>query len=176
MHAFIDESERGPYLLGAVVVAPGQLSELRRVLRGLRKPGERRIHFHEESPSFRRSLLAEFAATKLVRAWIYISKARRNDVARSRCLTSMLSDLAGIRCTRMVIESREGRDRQDKQTIVQCRYKLPALKPLTYEHMRPYEEPLLWPADGIIWAYGAGKDWKRRVLPMIEKLVDADGV
>ncbi len=31
--------------------------------------------------------------------------------------------------------------------------------PLTYEHMRKHEEPLLWLADGFAWAEGKGGIW-----------------
>ena len=30
------------------------------------------------------------------------------------------------------------------------------------------EEPLLWAVDGLVWAYGAGGDWRRRVEGLIE--------
>lgn len=38
---------------------------------------------------------------------------------------------------------------------------------LTYEHMRPHEEPILWVSDAVAWAYGAGGDWRRRVTPAV---------
>lgn len=37
----------------------------------------------------------------------------------------------------------------------------------TYEHLAPHEEPLLWVADGVAWAWGAGTDWRRRVAPLL---------
>ena len=37
----------------------------------------------------------------------------------------------------------------------------------TYEHLRPHEEPLLWVADAVVWAHGAGGDWPRRIAPMV---------
>ncbi len=174
MHVFVDESERGPYVVGAVVIAPARLAELRAILRDLRKKGERRIHFHEESPSHRRFLLAAFAATGAIRGWIYHSKNKNSVLARERCLRALVGDLTEVKCQRLVIESRESRDRHDRKTIYDAVRSEAALEPITYEHMKPYEEPLLWPADGIVWAYGAGGDWARRVKPLIEKVTSVD--
>jgi hypothetical protein len=32
-------------------------------------------------------------------------------------------------------------------------------------------EPLLWVADAVTWAVGAGGDWRRRVAPMLDEHV-----
>lgn len=160
--------------MGAVLVAPGKLARLRRDLRGLRKTGERRIHFHEESPSYRRLLLSEFAATGAIRGRVYYSVRKNAVQAREACLRALLGDLATLACQRLVIESRESRDKHDRKTIYEAVRSASALETMTYEHMKPYEEPLLWPADGLIWAYGAGGDWRRRTESMIEKVIDTD--
>ena len=39
---------------------------------------------------------------------------------------------------------------------------------MEYDHMKPAEEPLLWIADAVAWAYGAAGDWRRRADPMID--------
>src|SRR5262245_45670470 len=95
---------------------PSLLAPTRTMLRNLRKKGERRIHFHEESPSHRRALLAAFAGGA-IRGWVYSSSHRNSNVARERCLKALVADLATVRCQRLVIESRESRDRFDRKTI-----------------------------------------------------------
>jgi hypothetical protein len=34
---------------------------------------------------------------------------------------------------------------------------------VTFDHRRSSTEPLLWAADAVCWAVGAGGDWRRRV-------------
>ena len=34
---------------------------------------------------------------------------------------------------------------------------------MVYDHRLSSGEPLLWAADAVIWAIGAGGDWRRRV-------------
>ena len=46
-HVFIDESKRRDYLLGAGVVIPDELDAIRKVLRGLILPGQRRLHMKD---------------------------------------------------------------------------------------------------------------------------------
>jgi hypothetical protein len=42
---------------------------------------------------------------------------------------------------------------------------------LTYEHVLPHEEPLLWLADAVAWCYGAGPRWRPRVESPITRVV-----
>jgi len=48
-HIFVDESKQRGYLLVASVVVPSDLDSVRRVLRGLVLPGQRRLHMKDES-------------------------------------------------------------------------------------------------------------------------------
>lgn len=34
---------------------------------------------------------------------------------------------------------------------------------MIYDHRRSHTEPLLWAADAVCWAAGAGGDWRRRL-------------
>ena len=40
-----------------------------------------------------------------------------------------------------------------------------------YVHLPAHQEPLLWSADALAWAYGAGGDWRRRVDPLLDMAV-----
>ena len=57
---------------------------------------------------------------------------------------------------------------RDRQTIVTA---LSGTHSLEYGHRPSHEEPLLWAVDGLVWACGAGGDWRRRV----DTLVDISG-
>ncbi|HWB34749.1 MAG TPA: hypothetical protein VHA75_01865, partial [Rugosimonospora sp.] len=84
-------------------------------------------------------------------------------------------DLAKAGVTRLVIESREGRDHIDRRTIYTALQSLGVPPSLRYEHLRGHEEPLLWIPDAIAWAYGAGGDWRRRISSLLEGVTDVDG-
>jgi hypothetical protein len=74
-HVFVDESVRGGYLLAATTVAPERLAVVRRCLRALLMPGERRLHFQAESDPQRRKLVS--ALTPLdVETVIYLARGR----------------------------------------------------------------------------------------------------
>jgi hypothetical protein len=36
-----------------------------------------------------------------------------------------------------------------------------------YDHMHRHEEPLLWAADAIAWAWQRAGDWRDRVRPLV---------
>ena len=56
----------------------------------------------------------------------------------------------------------------DRRTIRAALLDAGAIDRLDYGHMRPSEEPLLWVADAVAWAYGVGQTWRRRVGGIVE--------
>jgi len=47
-------------------------------------------------------------------------------------------------------------------------------KGLAYEHIHSSSEPILWISDAVAWSYGAGPDWRRRLDPIIDRVVRLD--
>ena len=62
------------------------------------------------------------------------------------------------------MESRQD-DRDDQRTILRSRAPEPLL---TFDHRRGPDEPILWVADAVAWAYGAGNRW----APFADRVVD----
>jgi hypothetical protein len=58
VHAYADESARRRYLIAAVLIDTSDLDPTRKVLRALRKPGQRRVHFSKESDPRRRLIVS----------------------------------------------------------------------------------------------------------------------
>jgi hypothetical protein len=166
MHAFVDESIRRRYLLCAAMVRPENLDDSRRELRMMLLPGQRRLHFSQESAPRRKALLSRMSRMN-VQAAIY-ECAGKEAGARRAGIRLVVQDLVAIGARRLVVESREGRDRVDRRTIRAALFDAGAIDRLGYEHMRPSEEPLLWVADAVAWAYGAGQTWRRRVGGIVE--------
>lgn len=162
-HAFVDESSRGGYLLCAVVLLPADLTSARRTLRGLCKPGQRRIHMKHESDGRRREILSVVAKLE-VETRIYRAKldGRSERRTRDECFRAMVPELIeDLGVSRMVIESCD-QDRQDNQVIREMVVKGQAEERFSYLHSAPACEPLLWLPDIVAWAVGRGGDWKRR--------------
>ncbi|HUQ59505.1 hypothetical protein [Lentzea sp.] len=165
MHMFVDESERGGYLMAAVLVSPTSLHSSRAMMRGLLLPGSRRVHFRTEKPA-RRKLIADRLAVCDFVVNIYAGRGKSERV-RSKLLPLLVEDAIGLGVSRLVLDSRDpvanGRDR----LLIGTRTKAHEAG-LVYEHIHSSAEPALWVSDAVAWCHGAGGDWKRRVAPVVD--------
>lgn len=175
LHAFVDESRRNhTYLLAAVLVDPGDLARLRKLLLSLLFPGQRELHFKKETPERRKLILARLAEAG-VRVWIYRRSCVRGDeAARQECVRRLTDDLLDLSAARLVLDTREDRDIHDVRTIRSVLGKQPKQSNMTYEHMVSTQERLLWIADAAAWGYGAGGDWARRSREIVCNVMDLD--
>jgi hypothetical protein len=164
VHAYADESARQRYLVAAVLVEAADLDRIRRIVRGLRKPGQRRVHFAKESDPRRRQVVSALVELDL-RVRVYESDGP-DVVARATCLGRLVDDLLLLGVDRLVLETLESQEAADRRTIYERLRG--ASGTLAYEHRRSFEEPLLWVADAAAWCYGAGGDWRRRIKPMLD--------
>ena len=173
VHAFVDESQRDRYIICAAVVAPQDLRTVRGELRGMLLPGQRSLHFAHESPQRRRTLLASISQLPL-RVLVYES-AKREPTARRLAINALLHDLIALKGRRLIIEHREpSQDQRERSQIATAVHRRTAPESLEYEHLGRSEEPLLWVPHAVAWAYGAGREWRRRVKGLIDRVVDAD--
>ncbi|MFI9811119.1 DUF3800 domain-containing protein [Saccharothrix variisporea] len=175
VHAFVDESRRqDTYYLAAAIIHPRQLRQTRSVLRGLLFPGQRELHFAKETPS-RRKLIVSTLCELGVEVDIYAANCRKGEErARRECLTRLTAGLVQRDALRLVLDSREGRDVHDRETIVRVLRKADPDTPFSYEHFESAGEPLLWLADIVAWCHGAGGDWARRIRPVVGDLIRLD--
>jgi hypothetical protein len=170
-HVFVDESVRKTYLICAVLVDPADLDVARRKLRELCKPGQRRLHMAKEQLPRRRKILTAVTSLHLG-ARVFGCDGRPID-ARRHCLQALVADLVHLDAARLVIERLETQERADRKWIHDTLAGLGAQ--LNYLHQPAYDEPLLWAADAVAWAYGAGNDWRRRVEKVVDRAVMLDG-
>lgn len=168
--AFVDESIRGPrYLMGCVLVEARHLASLRVNVEGLVLTGGR-VHFHNESSPRRRELLAQFADCP-ISAFVVVCHRNHGVTefsARELCLSAIVERLQLDAVPHLVLESRHD-DREDHRTILRARQPQPTL---VWEHRLGAEEPLLWIADGITWAVGAGGSWRQLISPILRDLIE----
>jgi hypothetical protein len=163
--AFSDESERGNLmLLGLLLVPAGAVHDARRDLRGLLLPGQRRVHTSDESARRRRQLLdvvASLDATAVVLTIRRPADVRRAE-ARGRLLAAAAAEVVARHVVTWILDDQHpaqaARDRYDLDHSLRG---IPAAP--VYDHRPSASEPLLWAVDTIVWAVGAGEDWRRRV-------------
>jgi hypothetical protein len=153
-------------LLAVVFVPTAALEGARADLRKLLLPGQRRIHTYQESPRRRRILLDTVAGLE---AAAVVFGLRRSSVTKTETegrrllLTAAGAEVCNRQVSVWVLDDVEpvqrARDRQAVRGVI---------GDLVYDHRPGYAEPLLWAADAICWAVGAGRDWRRRVDAMVE--------
>ena len=159
VHVFVDESQRREYLLCAVEVEVRHLLEVRRTMRRLLLPGQRRIHFKSESDRRRKVALTQIADLP-VRLRIGRAVGPAAD-ARAEAWEALLPKIRAADCQRLVVE-RRGRieDRSERRFLAS---RLGPDSVTEYVHLPPHEEPILWVADAVAWAGGAGRQWHERL-------------
>lgn len=166
-HIFVDETKDRGYLIAAAVLLPRDLGPARTALRQLLLRGQRRVHFAKESDPRRRAIVSTMG-TLGAAVTIYdasaITSARD---ARAACLEAVVSDAADLDAHRLVLEQDDSLLRSDQQLLYRQVRKAGCDQRLTYEHMRPSAECLLWVPDAVAWCWAKGGDWKRRVSPMV---------
>ncbi|MEU5691311.1 hypothetical protein [Actinosynnema sp. NPDC020468] len=172
VHAFVDESRRNDtYFLAAAIVQVKDLDMLRTRLKGLLLPGQRELHFRREKPARRRLILSRLVDLG-VQVDIYRAGCRAGEEeARQRCLARLVEDLLDIRTSRLVLDSRAGRDKFDRLTIRRVLGKQAKESWLSHEHFDSTGEPLLWIADMVLGCHGLGGDWTRRTAPAVGSVV-----
>ena len=168
--AFVDESVRGQrYRMACVLVHARHLAGVRQST-GALAGQSKRLHFHQELASTRRTVLDQFAAMP-VRANVVVC-ARSHGVsefhARDACLAEIVRQLQAQSVSRLTIESRQD-DRDDRRTIARSREAEPSL---VFDHREGAREPLLWIADAVAWAFGAGGRWLTLVGPLIDVVTE----
>ena len=173
MWAFSDESERsgGEMLLAVVLIDPTDLIAARVGLRGLLMAGQRRVHTSDESARRRRVLLDTVARTNGLSAvvWRYRRAFGVHRVeGRQRLLEAACEELAGRGVVAWTLDDMPPTERnRDRNTIGHALRRLGVGQAMVYDHRKSHTEPLLWAADAICWAVGAGGDWRKRVTDIV---------
>jgi hypothetical protein len=166
-HIFVDETKDRGYLIAAAVLVPRDLGPARTELRQLLLRGQSRIHFKKERDSRRHIILSKMV-TLGAKVTIYDASAQCSEgEARASCLEATIADAADLGAHRLVLEQDDSWLERDRKLLYQQVRKAGCAETLTYEHMRPSSECLLWIPDAIAWCWAKGGDWKRRVAPMI---------
>jgi len=175
MWAFSDESERANKLIMAVVFAsPSEVHDARVAMRGLLLPGQQRLHTSDESARRRRALLDAVARIGGLDA-VALRLRRPKGADRVACRRVLVEAAARLvlehGATAWTLDDMPPAARnRDRNTIGHAVANLPTNpgRRLVYDHRSSRLEPMLWHADLVAWAVGAGGDWYRRIAPITE--------
>ena len=137
-HVFVDESKHRGYLLVAVVVLAGDLYEIRKLLRGLVLPGQRRLHMKDESDP-RKRLIASAIAGSGVRATVYEASSdyRTEREARAACLRELVGDAAQQGHTMLILEQDDTLIAWDRKVLYQAARHVQCADQLRYDLTGP---------------------------------------
>lgn len=166
---YVDESKARGYYVVATAAAIGDVQTSDRTLRDLLKPGQRRIHFRNESERRRRQILSRMCALD-VRVSVWIVKQRSAKEARPLSLGALAEGAARAGAAQLIIERDESLERADRRLIADA-IRRAGSSEMQYRHVAPHEHPLLWVSDAVAWCYSNGGDWIRRVDAIVESRV-----
>ena len=168
MWAFSDESERANLMVLAVVLVPADaVDDARGALTGLLLAGQRRVHAAKESPRRRRVLLDTVARVEILTA-VVLRYRRTPGVDRLSGRHLLLQAAAGLivgsGVTAWTLDDQDPTQRaRDRASIAHALTGVDHRLHPVYDHRPSRSEPLLWAADAVCWAAGAGGDWQRRI-------------
>jgi hypothetical protein len=166
-HIFVDETKRAGYVIAAVTVS--DTDAIRKIVRALVLPGQRRIHMKHEQARRRRVIVSALAAMQ-VQATVYDAARRyRTDLAaRTACLTGLVEDIAARDSdTRLVIEQDDSVVRADRHDLFRLVRQAGITDRLEYRHQRAYDELLLALPDIVAWSWVRSGEWRRRISPIL---------
>lgn len=163
---YVDESKSNGYTMVAALVVAGEVANLRRNMRSLVLPRQRRIHFTKEQPQRKRLILSRLRAFG-AQAHVFHCATKDQVRGRDACLTGIVALAATHSLTTIVIERDASIEKTDRQILFREISHHGVADMLSHTHEMPHREPLLWVADAIAWSFTKGGEWKQRVAPLI---------
>ena len=142
---------------------------IRKVVRALVLPGQRRIHMKHEQVRRRRFIFSALAATE-IQATVYdaVRRYRTDLAARTACLAALVDDIAASAGdTRLVIEQDDSVVRADRHDLFRLARQAGIADRLEYRHQRAYDELLLALPDIVPWGWVRSGEWRRRISPIL---------
>lgn len=168
---FVDESCRTDYLLCAAAVPASNMAVARRRMRDLKPNNRDRLHMHAESRNRDRILSQFLKSPPIDHAHVFVAVRRGTQYsqrhARKRCLEALGRYAADHGVTRVLIESCS-QDKQDLAAVVGALASRAAADRVGVFFDCPTGHELLWAADLVAWAYGAGGATRAAIAPLVK--------
>ncbi|MFF3166765.1 hypothetical protein [Streptomyces sp. NPDC003273] len=183
--AWLDESFRehesaGFYIIAATVLDPATVGTARLTMRGLKGPRDTaKLHWNEMDRTERKDAAQMVAAQEGLHVVSVGSPVprRKQERARSKCLSALIQELHGFGVARLCLEARQDElNARDIRTIATVRQTvLPKGTMMRAEHIPGATEPLLWISDIVAGAVRAQRLGDSRYTDLLgETLIDFD--
>ncbi|MBA8827799.1 hypothetical protein FHX42_005206 [Saccharopolyspora lacisalsi] len=179
--AYVDESEParhddpGVYLLAAALVEQAQHESLTTAVRSWCLPGQRKLHWHNESAERRAQLataVAEFDVLHLVVVRLGGLDGERSERRRRLCLQRLLAELEQTGIDHVVLEARQRKQNlADQQLLAAMRAQKRLTSALRMDHVSGPNEPVLALADIVCGAVTADRGGHSDYLQTLKPLV-----
>lgn len=163
LRIFADESKQVKYIFGVCLAESWVLEETRKSLSGLVFPGQRSLHFGNESDSRRHQLLKIMLA--LPCRFLILESEEKNSIEGRRVGLRQIIKLANsLEVDHITIERDDSSYLSDAQ-LLRAEYldrTLPERR--RFEIVPRHQEPLLWVADGLAWSHQRGGRFRSTML------------
>lgn len=160
---YVDESKAKGFLLVGVFVASGAVSRLRSALRALRRPGQRSIHFVSERDAVRAAVVRTLVELDVCALIVSAPDRRTPQTPRELCVRTLARTCVETEASFLVLETDRTLVPDDKRWLFEELHKTD----VRYDHRERHEEPLLWAADAIAWAWNRDQSWRAKVRPLV---------
>lgn len=159
--AWLDESgsnhklDPNTYMIAAAVFLDESVDQAREAMEGLRMPGERKIHWRDDSPERHLEVATAIAHMDAIEH-VVVVRSRPDDGSdstarrRSKVLERVLCELTAMGVGQAVIESRgKADDRRDLKVLDHLRRKQSLPGKIRIDHTPGPRDPLLWVPDAV---------------------------
>lgn len=143
--------------------------DCRQAVRGLVLPGQRRLHMSDESDRRRRQILTTVNGLPVQARVLEVRRDHGLSVvgARAALIRHATDHTVEVGVTSWTLDGQdEAQEMRDRRTISQALRFVDGARRPAYRHAPSESDPLLWVADAVAWAAGAGREWRRRVSEM----------
>ncbi|WP_284750810.1 hypothetical protein [Arthrobacter sp. efr-133-R2A-120] len=175
-HIYVDETKAKGYLVAAATGIPSQLAVSRKEIGALILPGQRSLHMKAESDARKRKIantIVTMGETLGIKAVIYdAGRDGTEKERRSRCLKALVNDAAKYERAKIVFDLDETLRSWDRQQMIELTRAAGAGERISYEHYVRNSEPLLAIPDTIAWCWARGGEWRARIRPVVQDVID----
>ncbi|PUB22254.1 hypothetical protein C8K30_113124 [Promicromonospora sp. AC04] len=120
------------------------------------------MHFNGARDELRHAVLDTLVAHD-VTAVVVQATGRRGLQQREMCVRKLAQHCLATEAGIVVLDLDESVVGKDRRWLYEELHK----SETRYDHMHRHEEPLLWAADAVAWAWQRAGSWRDRVRPMV---------
>ncbi len=166
-HMYVDESTASEYLVVCAVISSRDVRPARVAMKALLLPGQRGLHMKNE-----RNRATEILGAVIdLRPWILLCRVPRGVPemeARRRCVRRLSQEACELGVSRIVLDRIDSVVERDRSWLIAGAQEAGChAPPFAYLHQRRHEEPLLWIADAVAWAWSRGGHHRLMIRPLV---------